>query len=265
MDAKEIFTAFVNDLKSSYPMITFSLDVDETAKHLETVYFPLFMKIIQKDETFFQEERILFGTNISPLVNDSTREAIWKHFHLSMIASFLHGDITKKIGTIMNLVKSVWGGKPDDPISQILDDEKSEGRLKEVLDFVMNTRIVKMVIHTVENFSVEDFGLKFDNPQEFIEMIKDPENPAFKKIVNKVKGIFEDKIRRGEISQQIIEQEFEAVKSKVMSIFGNLFNEALGGGQGGAGSGALLSNTPEARRQRMLARLQKKQREKTSR
>jgi hypothetical protein len=39
---------------------------------------------------------------------------------------------------------------------------------------------------------------------------------------------------------------------------------ALGGGNGGIKSADLMGNSPEARRQRMLARLQKKQREKNS-
>jgi hypothetical protein len=56
----------------------------------------------------------------------------------------------------------------------------------------------------------------------------------------------------------------EAVKAKITSIFGNIFNDALGGRQTDIPSAALLGNSPEARRQRMLARLQKKQREKNS-
>jgi hypothetical protein len=75
-------------------------------------------------------------------------------------------------------------------------------------------------------------------------------------------------MQRGEITQRQIEIEVEQIKTKLTSIFGNMFKEAMG--LGGAGGGAevpptvLMGNSPEARRQRMIARLQKKQAKKTS-
>jgi hypothetical protein len=47
-----------------------------------------------------------------------------------------------------------------------------------------------------------------------------------------------------------------------MSLFGNIFNDALGGRKGD--TAALMNNTPEGRRQRMIARMQRKVREKNS-
>jgi len=59
-------------------------------------------------------------------------------------------------------------------------------------------------------------------------------------------------------------REVEAIKAKITSVFGNMFLNTLGGGNGGINSADMMGNSPEARRQRMLARLQKKQREKNS-
>jgi soluble P-type ATPase len=82
--------------------------------------------------------------------------------------------------------------------------------------------------------------------------------------VDKIQRLIKDKIQRGEITKSKLVEEMEAVKAKITSIFGNMFNDALGGRQADIPSSALLGNSPEARRQRMLARLQKKQREKNS-
>ena len=59
--------------------------------------------------------------------------------------------------------------------------------------------------------------------------------------------------------------EIEAIKAKVMSLFGNVFNDALGGRrQGNVPAAAIMGNSPEARRQRMIARMQRKLQEKNS-
>ena len=96
-------------------------------------------------------------------------------------------------------------------------------------------------------------------------MLKNPENPIVKKVITKVQGVIKEKIQKGAITQEEIVCEIEAVKAKVMSLFGNVFNDALGGKKGDIPASAMMGNSPEARRQRMMARLQKKVREKNSR
>ena len=76
--------------------------------------------------------------------------------------------------------------------------------------------------------------------------------------------MLKDKMKRGELTQHQITSEVEAIKAKVTSIFGNIFNEAMGLNRGETPAAVLVGNSPEARRQRMLARLQKKQRDKNS-
>ena len=104
--------------------------------------------------------------------------------------------------------------------------------------------------------------MALENPEELMDMLKNPEHPYVQKIMGKVQGIIKEKIRSGAISQNDIVREVEAIKAKITSIFGNMFNDALGGRQGDIPSSALLGNSPEARRQRMLARLQKKHQQK---
>jgi hypothetical protein len=176
----------------------------------------------------------------------------------------MHGDMKEKISSIMDIVKSMWGGKGDD-ISKILDDSESEGRIKEFIDFVLETRIVKIFMEIVEQFDVKDIELNLENPEELMDMLKNPEHPYVQKIMGKVQGIIKEKIRSGSISQNDFIREIEAIKAKVTSIFGDVFNDALGIKRGEMPSTVMLGNSPEARRQRMLARLQKKVRDKNSR
>jgi hypothetical protein len=49
-----------------------------------------------------------------------------------------------------------------------------------------------------------------------------------------------------------------------MGLFGNIFNDAIGGRKADVPSSVMIGNSPEARRQRMLARLQRKVQEKNS-
>jgi len=86
-----------------------------------------------------------------------------------------------------------------------------------------------------------------------------------KRIIGRIQSKLQHKMERGEFTQQTIVREVEAIKAKIQSLFGNMFNDMLGGRRSDIPSTVLMGNSPEARRQRMLARLQKKHREKNSR
>jgi hypothetical protein len=117
----------------------------------------------------------------------------------------------------------------------------------------------------MESFDMSEFELNVEDPAELMEMMKNPENPAIKKIITKIQNTIKEKIRRGEFDQNTIANEIEAIKAKVMSLFGNVFNDALGGRrQGNVPAAAIMGNSPEARRQRMIARMQRKLQEKNS-
>jgi hypothetical protein len=82
-----------------------------------------------------------------------------------------------------------------------------------------------------------------------------------KKISRKIKTTLEDKVRRGEFTKETIMRDIEAIKVKVQAAFGDMFNDILGGRKTDIKAAEILGNSPEARRQRMLARLQRKLKE----
>lgn len=273
MDAKQIFDAFLNDLKTAFPEIELQeYDLEKEVKLVEEMVFSSVLKIAQKDETFFTEhDRIICGINISALwkSSESTRETIWKHMIMISVASFLHGDIKDKLGKIIDTVKSLWSssGRENDEISKILNDEEAEDKISELLEYVQNTRIAKMIIEMIEETNVEEIvgDLDFNNPTEVMEILKNPEHPKIKPIIGKVQQKIQEKLQRGQYTQQQLSSEIEGIKAKLQSMFGNVINEMLGGRRADVPSNVLMGNSPEARRQRMLARLQKKQRDKNSR
>jgi hypothetical protein len=273
MDTKQVFEAFLTDIKTAFPNVELKeYDIEKEVKAVEEMVFSSPMKIIQKDETFFTgQDRIICGLNISELwkSSETNREAIWKHVIMMSAASFMHGDIKEKLGKILDMVKGIWSssGKENDEISKILNDEEAEDKISEILDYIQNTRIAKMMMEMVEETDVEEFlgDLDFNNTEEIMEILKNPEHPKIKPIVGKVQQKIQDKLQRGQYTQQQLASEIEGIKAKLQSMFGNVINEMLGGRRADVPSNVLMGNSPEARRQRMLARLQKKQREKNSR
>jgi hypothetical protein len=272
MDTKEVFDSFLKDLKNAFPDITIvEYNIDQEVKNIEDNFFPSVMKVIQRDETFFTEaERVFCGVNLSELwtKTETTHEAIWKHMFMIMIGSFFHGDMNQKLEKLLDTAKNIWSasGHENDEISKILNDDHAEDKLKEILEYLQNTRLAKLFLELVEETNLEELtdGLNFENPAELVEMIKNPDNPQMKNIIAKVQQKIQTKMQQGQFTQQQLLGEIEGIKLKIQSMFGNVINEMLGGRRADVASNVLVGNSPEARRQRMLARLQRKQREKTS-
>jgi len=262
MDVKEVFAQFCKEV---FPEETIEINAEKNVEEFEAFY-PAISQIVQRDSAFFSEDRIVFGRNLSSL-DESKHELIWKNMIPALMASFLHGDIKTKVSKVSGIIKNLWNasGQQNDAVSAILNDEASEGRFQEIIDFVLNSRLVKIFTNLMESFDPADFELDIKDPAELIELLKDPENPTVKKVIAKIQNTIKEKVRRGEINQNTIASEMEAIKAKIMSLFGNIFNDALGGRrQGGAPPAALMGNSPEARRQRMIARMQRKLQEKNS-
>ena len=259
MDTQKIFEEFCKEV---FPGEEISIALTNAVDEFETFY-PEIVKIIQKDNSFFDTERIVFGRNLA-LVAD--RDTVWNNLLPCLFASFLHGDIRKKADKVMGLVKNIWNasGQENDEITKILNDEASQGRFEEIIQFILESRLAKMFKSLMESIDLSEFELNIESPEQVIEMVKNPENPVIQKMIGKIQKIIEDKVKRGEINQQVIIQEVETIKAKAMALFGNMFNDALGGRHADVPSAVLTGNTPEARRQRMLARLQRKQRDKNS-
>lgn len=261
MDAKQVFDDFLKELNVE----SSEYSIDETVSQFETEYYPHIVQILKKDPEFFAEDRLFCGVQLNPIwaSDESRRDTIWKHLQFCLFASFLHGDIKEKAGKLFSTFKSLWSasGQENDEVTRLLNDEASEGKLQELMDYVSETRIAKIFMNIVEQIDVNELEIDFENPQEIIETLKNPENPIMKKVIGKIQGLIQEKLKRGEFTQQQLQSEIEGIKAKVVSMFGNVFNEALGGTRSELPPAVLMGNSPEARRQRMLARLQKKQRD----
>lgn len=270
MEAKQVFDAFYKDLQTTFfeNLPDSEEDVETTVKHIETTYYPHLLKILQRDESVFQSDLTFRGVNISEIwrVREDSHEPIWKHMFMCLLASFFHGDFKEKIGVVMNAVKGMWNasGQDNDEITRILNSDESEGYFKEIFEYLQNTRLAKIFMQLVEEVDISEIDLNFENPQEVVDILRNPEHPKMKKVITKIQNMIQMKMQRGDFTQQQIVGEIEGIKAKIQSLFGNVFNDMLGGRRADVPAHVLMGNSPEARRQRMLARLQKKQRDKNS-
>jgi hypothetical protein len=269
MNAEKIFREFAKDLSHAFEWnIPKDYDYEGEIARFEDAFFPHVVKILMKDVSFWDEPRVVFGKNVSEVwnANENVIESIWKHLQTCMFAAFVTGDIKTKIGKVIDVFKGYWGerGGTNAEVDRILNDENSKSNIAELLEFVMESRLAKMVTQLFESIDVSELGLNLENPEELIHLVQNPESPAVQKITQKIKGLLEDKIRKGEFSKEVLERELETIKAKVQELFGNVLNDALGGRRAEVPSAVLMSNSPEARRARMLARLQRKHKEKNS-
>ena len=188
---------------------------------------------------------------------------------MAMLYSVLHGDPKEKFGKIFETLKSVipGGTTQGDEITKILEDEETQSSFQEILELVMNTRLAGIVGDIAQSLKFDDLDIDFEDHAKLLEMMRNPqESPVLNEIMDRAKILLEDRIRSGKINQQELVREIELIRAKFQSSFGKYLNEMIvgdaGGGTTGNTSQQILSGHPDARRARMLARLQKKQKEK---
>lgn len=269
MDPTDTFKLFLDDLQkldSQYPE---TFDTSSVAKEIEAFYSNA-PQILQKDDAFFSSERIIFGRDLSLIYSAETKDVIWKNMHMSTLSSFFYGDMKEKIGTLISTAKSLWSssGQTNDEVDRLLNDEKTGDYFEEILEYVQNLRTSKVLMEILEEIDIPALGVSLENPSDLIQLVRDPEHPVIKKTIATVQRLLKNKLERGEFTQHQLMSDIEGIKAKVQSLFGGIMNEfmGLGGRREDTPSAAILmANTPEARKQRMLARLQRKQREKTQR
>ena len=268
MDPTETLTTFLGELRTSYPETVFQdVNVDINIAELEALY-PHTLRILQRDPEFFSSNELtLFGVQLDEL--DSS-ESIWKHLHVCMMSSLFHGDMKEKMGKLLDTAKTLWSssGQTNAEVDRILNDEHVEDHFQEVFDYITNLKSAKIFLEILEEVDVGSLGLSLDNPMQLVEIFRNPEHPALQRAIQTVQRLLKHKLERGQLSQQQLTSDVEGIKAKIQSLFGNILGEALGVGGRGRGDIApaiMTSSSPEARRQRMLARLQRKQREKTQR
>jgi len=259
MDSKKSFKAFLNELKSAFPSEEFG-DADVT--EYESMITPKLMKVLQRDRSLFEEPFEVFDVDIAPLVRPNP-EPFWKHIQSCSFAAFLSGDVKSKISKLLEGFKDVFGDKQTE-LDGILGSEESRSKVSEIMDFVMTTKLAKVVTSLAESIDISSLGIDFDNLEDALKSIQEPSNKIMETVMRKVRDELDSRLRRGEFSKEQLVQDIERIKVKVQEAFGDMFNDMLGARKADVPATALLSNTPEARRARMMARLRRKVNERKS-
>uniref|UniRef100_A0A6C0JWH8 Uncharacterized protein n=1 Tax=viral metagenome TaxID=1070528 RepID=A0A6C0JWH8_9ZZZZ len=259
MDPTQVFREFAKEVLLCESI---EFDVKQVSAEFEEFYGDI-SKILQRDDSFFSVPRIVFGQDLSLREN---RHAAWDHLPGCLIVSFMQGDIRTKVTKVCDMIKNIWNssGQENDEVTRILNDEASKSKFQDLIDCILNTRLVKIFKNLVETIDISEFDLNVGSAQELIELLKNPQNPRIRSMIEKVQKIIQTKLQKGEINQNEIIAEVETIKAKAMSLFGNMMNDFLGGRTSDVSSAVLRGNTPEARRQRMIARMRRKVDEKNS-
>jgi len=237
---------------------------EELFEHLEATFLPHLLRVIQKDAKLFEELELFPGVKVTWVDDDEH----WLRLHLALLYSVLRGDPKEKFSKIFETVKGMMpgGSAQADEIEKILEDEETKSSLSEFLELIMSTRLVSLVGDLMQSVSLDDLGLDFENPESILETLRNPaESEALKTLMERAKTVLEDRIKTGKINQHELQRDVELIRAKFQSAFGKYMNEqvlGVGGNTTGNTAAQILSNHPDARRARMMARLQKKQKEK---
>jgi hypothetical protein len=217
---------------------------EDLFKHIEDTFLPHVLRVLKKDNTLLADVEMFPGIKVPW---EGTEEE-WNLLNMSILYSVLHGD-------------------PKEKFSKILDDEQTKDSFQEILELVMNTRLASLMGDIAQSVRYDDLELDFEDPEKILELLRNPqESIALKTLTERAQEALKERIESGKINQQELIREVEMLRAKFQSAFGKYLNEMVvgdaGGGTTGNTSGQILSNHPEARRARMMARLQKKQKEK---
>ncbi len=239
---------------------------EELFQHIEDTLLPHLLRVIQRDNTLLAEIELFPGVKVEWEGTDEN----WKRLHMTLIYSVLHGNPKEKFGKVMEAFKGIvpGSGAQADEIQKILEDEDTQNSMSEMLELIMNTRLVSLIGDIVQSLQFADLNLNLEDPEQVLRMLQNPqENEALKEIMDRARMILEEKIKSGKIDQDGLRRDIENIRAKFQSSFAKYLNQAVLGEDAGNTTGntaqQILSNHPDARRARMLARLQKKQQQKT--
>jgi len=260
MDAKKLFKSFLNDLKSDFPEEKFVFS-EEHVKDFEELVGPRIVKVLQRDKSLFHEPFEVFEKDLSPLLRTASQEKYWKHIQSCAFASFLSGDMKEKISKLLESFKGVFEGHESE-LDKVLGSEESRSKVSEIMEYVMTTKLAKVVSSLVETIDISSLGIDFDNPEDAIKSIQNPSNKIMENVMKKIKDELDLRLRRGDFTKEQLVRDIENIKVKIQEAFGDMFNDMLGGRKAEVASSDILGNTPEARRARMMARLRRKLNEK---
>jgi len=233
---------------------------DDLYKHIEETLLPHVLRVIKKDNTLFDEIELFPGMKVAW---DGSDEA-WKKLHMALLNAVLHGDPKEKFGKITETIKGVF--PQADEVSKILEDDDTKSSMSEMFELLSGTRLASVASDMIQSIDLSSLGIDFENPEALLEIMRNPqESPVVTEIMERAKSVLEDRLKSGKINQDELRREVEMLRAKFQSSFGKYLNESLlgvGGNTTGNSAAQIMSNHPEARRARMMARLQKRHQEK---
>ena len=239
---------------------------EELFQHIEDTFLPHLIRVVQKDNALLSEVELFPGIK----VEWEGTEDNWKKLHMALMYSVLHGNPKEKFAKILEAFKGMipGGSSQADDIQKILEDEETQTSMSEMMELIMSTRLVSLVGDVVQSIQFADLDINLEDPAQLLRLLQNPqENEALKEIMDRARMILEDKIKTGKINQDELRRDIERIRAKFQSSFGKYLNQAMLGEDAGNTTGntpqQILSNHPDARRARMLARLQKKQQQKS--
>jgi hypothetical protein len=254
--------------KERMPNTKFPKASDELFVHIEKELLPHLMKIVKKDNTLFTDEEAAPELFPGIKVKWDGKDEAWQKLRMALMYAVLHGDPKEKFGAIFEQIKSAIPGNRQDEVSKILEDEDTQNSLKEILDLLMNTKLASIIGDLMQSIKFEDLDINLEDPDELIRLMQNPQDSdALKTIIERAQEHLKERIQTGKINQQELIREIEVLRAKMTSTFGKYMNEMVVGQREQPATGntsrEILSNSPEARRARMLARLHRKLGEKS--
>jgi hypothetical protein len=238
---------------------------EEHFEHIENVLLPHLLRVIQRDDKLLSEIELFPGLK----VEWEGTEDNWKKLHMAMVYSVLHGNPKEKFGKILEAVKGFMPGNSTqaDEVQKILENEDTQSSMSEIFELIMSTRLVSLVGDVMQAIPLE--GLELDDPEKLLDMLRNPQgSPILMEMMDRAKMILEEKVKSGKINPTELRRDIEMIRAKFQSSFGKYLNEAMLGENAHNTTGntaeQILSNHPDARRARMIARLQKKQQQKSA-
>jgi hypothetical protein len=253
----------VNLFKEAHPELRAN---EELFQHIETVLLPHLLRVVKRDDTLFQEIELFPGIKVAW----KSSEDNWKKVQMALVYSFLHGNPKEKFGKLMEAMKGAIPGTAAqaDEVQSILEDEETQSSMSEMLELIMSTRLVSLVGDIIQSVDLDGLDIDFEDPERLLQMLRNPQqSEILNEIMMRARAVLEEKIRSGKLNQNELRRDIEKIRVKFQSSFGKFLNQAVLGEDTGNTTGntaqQILSNHPDARRARILARLQRKHEQKT--
>jgi len=253
----------VNLFKEAHPELRAN---EELFQHIETVLLPHLLRVVKRDDTLFQEIELFPGIKVAWKPSDDN----WKKVQMALVYAVLNGNPKEKFGKLMEAMKGAIPGTAAqaDEVQQILEDEETQSSMSEMLELIMSTRLVSLVGDIIQSVDLEGLDIDFEDPERLLQMLRNPQqSEILNEIMMRARAVLEEKIRSGKLNQNELRRDIEKIRAKFQSSFGKFLNQAVLGEDAGNTTGntaqQILSNHPDARRARILARLQRKHEQKT--